>query len=328
MLYFDQRIWPITAFTGFLLDKEATGKSHYTIRNYKHTFKKVRRFLNEEDPLLENMDREDWVGFFAWLQRQKVGGAAPRDELLSGKTIYNVYTNLSAFYSWAVSIGLSESNIIKTIEPPDYQLPQMIPFTREQLVKMLRACNKTATWRNRDIRTKRPTAKRDQAIIRLLLSTGIRASELCGIQMKHLNLEQRSLIVYGKSKGRDPKSRPVFFGLRTQRAIWYYLTTLPTERPDDASLFLSSRGPTGLTPNALYQLISRLGERVGINDCKPHRFRHTFAITYLRNGGDVLTLQALLGHTSLEMVRHYARIAAQDCQRVHQTADPVDNWNL
>ena len=53
-----------------------------------------------------------------------------------------------------------------------------------------------------------------------------------------------------------------------------------------------------------------------------------YAITYLRNGGDVLTLQALLGHADLKMVKRYAQVAAADCERVHQAASPVDNWKL
>lgn len=83
-----------------------------------------------------------------------------------------------------------------------------------------------------------------------------------------------------------------------------------------------------MSRDVLYRLLRRIGERGQVANVHPHRFRHTFAITYLRNGGDIFTLQTLLGHSTLDMVRHYARIAECDTERVHEIASPVDNWRL
>jgi len=83
-----------------------------------------------------------------------------------------------------------------------------------------------------------------------------------------------------------------------------------------------------MNKNALRLLIVHLGKKAGIKHCHPHRFRHTFAITYLRSGGDVFTLQALLGHSTLDMVQHYARIAEIDVEQAHKRASPADNWRL
>jgi integrase/recombinase XerD len=67
---------------------------------------------------------------------------------------------------------------------------------------------------------------------------------------------------------------------------------------------------------------------VGDPNLHPHRFRHTFAIQFLRNGGNIFALQQLLGHSSLEMVKHYAQLAEMDLENAATHSSPADNWRL
>ncbi len=87
--------------------------------------------------------------------------------------------------------------------------------------------------------------------------------------------------------------------------LWRYLAERTDGEDAEAPLCLV-RYDRPMNKTALRLQIVHLGQKTGIKKCYPHRFRHTFAITYLRSGGDVFTLQALLGHSTLDMVRHYA----------------------
>jgi site-specific recombinase XerD len=75
-------------------------------------------------------------------------------------------------------------------------------------------------------------------------------------------------------------------------------------------------------------MLQNLGERAGVDDVHPHRFRHTFAIEYLRNAGDPWTLQRLLGHSTMAMVSRYLNLAQQDLKDAHARSSAVANWRL
>ncbi len=238
---------------------------------------------------------------------------------------------LSSLYTWGTDMGVVPDHLLRRIPRPRFETPQVEPFTQDQVSAMLKACDSTNPWKGREgIRSQRHTADRDRAIILVLLSTGMRASELCGICLRDLDLGNNRISVAGKGKGRDAKQRSVYIGKRTAKALWKYLTPFIGEMNPDDPVFTVGMADDlrPFTRDVLTRLINRIGERAGIDRAYPHRFRHTFAINYLRNGGDVLTLQRLLGHESLEMVRRYANVAAADCAAAHKTADPVDNWRL
>lgn len=316
------------ATEGMLIYKKASGKSPNTIADYRTQLKKLQAFF-PDDPPLASITRDQLISFLAWLHDGYISkslGRIPRPPAkLSPKSILNIHTCLSALWSWAVEVGLVEKNIVRTIEPPEITNPAIEPLTQEQIAAILKACECSAAWGSRPtITSRRPTADRDRAIVLLLLDTGLRASELCNIRISDVNLSGNSIKVLGKGY----KERIVYFGKRTSKALWKYI--VPRLDGDKESfLFVVGGGdPRQMNRSVLNKLLRRIGERAGVTNVYPHRFRHSFAITYLRNGGDVFTLQELLGHSDLKMVQHYAHIAQTDCESAHKKASPVDNWKL
>ncbi len=323
------------AYKSFMHYKEAAGLSKYTIRNYGTTLKKLALFF-EEEPLFAAVTFDDWVEFFHWLQEDytpAMNGVAPRKiDSLSPKTVRNIHTNLSAFYTWALELELTEAHLIRKIEKPRYEPPVIEPFTEEDVAAMLKACNHTNEYDTRaGVSNTRPTAERDRLIIALLWSTGLRASELCDIRFGDLNMSRRAIRVRGKGGGRGNKERIVHFGKKTEKLLWKWLTPRISDLEERDHIITVSEGTVNEGPmhrSVLTKLIRRIGERAGVKNAYPHRFRHTFAIWYIRNGGDLFTLQGLLGHSSLDMVRRYARLAAADYAAAHERADPLDNSKI
>jgi integrase/recombinase XerD len=191
-----------------------------------------------------------------------------------------------------------------------------MPFSEDQIRALLGV-----------IDTKSHIGFRNWAIILTLLDTGMRVSELTDLKMNDVNLAQRCLKVLGKGN----KERIVPIGVTVQRAIAKYLNKYRPSPlyPLSDNLFLSRDGMP-LTPNGVQSMIEKYANSAGITGVRasPHTFRHTFAITYLRNGGDVFTLQRILGHETLDMVRQYVCLAQYDLQEAHLRCSPVDNLKI
>ncbi len=318
------------AVAGLLFYKRAEGKSPNTLNDYRTCCAKLQEYL-KTDPLFASITRAQLVSFFDWLQNdytRQPNGPIPRGPIkLSPKSILNVHTALSALWSWAIAEEITTKNIVRTITPPNVQEPVVEPFTREEVEAMLKACRRTATYKtNGFVTNDRPTGDRDAAIVLLLLDTGLRADELCHVKIADLDMAGNKIKVLGKGK----KERLVYFGKRTSKSLWkYLLPRVSTMQPPDLFLFVGPPDdPRPMERHVLLRLVKRIGDRAGVANVYPHRFRHSFAINYLRNSGDLFTLQQILGHSDLKMVRRYASIAQTDCARAHQTASPVDNWKL
>jgi len=125
---------------------------------------------------------------------------------------------------------------------------------------------------------------------------------------------------FGGSQG--GKGRAVYLGKVNTQVVWHFL--VPREQGDDRSarLFVTWAGPA-MRPCAPLQLVRAAGKKAGVANVYAHILRHTSATTYLGSGGDVFTLQQILGRRSLDMVRHYVRIAQPDVVQARCKATPA-----
>jgi site-specific recombinase XerD len=242
--------------------------------------------------------------------------AKPQETGLSGYTINTYMRSLRAFWSW-----LEEEGIIEESPFCQFKIPRapkkLIPTFSEEQVKALLA----------QVDTSSPTGLRNYTIILLLFDTMIRVSELTGCRMEDLNLEGRSLKVWGKGS----KERIVPFGRAVQKALWRYTTLYRPEPllPRQDMLFLTADGRP-MTKNRIEAIIKAYGKKARIKGVRvsPHTFRHTGAVAFLRNGGDLFSLQRIMGHSSLEVLRGYVNLSQGDLNRVQAKASPLDNLGL
>ncbi|MBA7661083.1 Tyrosine recombinase XerC [subsurface metagenome] len=298
------------------------GKSPKTIEIYTTAITILERFL-KEDGLPTDVAQigvHELKLFILHLQRTKAYRdhlyTRPQQKGLTGHTINCYLRAIRAFWSWLVSEEIVETNPFDRIKIPKPPKKVILPFTDDQIKTLLST-----------IDTRSATGFRDWTIILTLLDTGLRVTELAKIELKDANVNQRSLKVYGKGA----KERVVPIGVTAQRAIAKYVTRYRPSPVDQLldHLFLTKAGES-LTANRIETIIKKYGMKAGIDGvrCSPHTFRHTFAISYLRNGGDVFSLQRILGHESLDMVRNYVNMAQYDLQAAHQRCSPVDNLKI
>lgn len=312
------------AIEGFLLEKQAQRLSPYTIKDYTVAFRKLQAFLG--DPVFASITLDQMRAFMADLGKpRQPDGIAPRPVMvLSKKTMLNVHTALSALWTWAVTEGLTKRHLLHEIPRPEKRA--VTPFTEQDIKTLLAACDRSKPYERPGKKTSdhgRATGLRDRAIILLLLDTGIRASELSDMQIQQVDIKNKRIRVMGKGS----KERMLPISPTTTKAVWRYLSTQRKDEAVDQPLFLTLVG-RAVTRTGLLQLLNSLGERAGVPNCHPHRFRHTFAVNFLRNGGNAYELQMSLGHSTLEMVKTYLSLSEADLENAHKRASPVEKWRL
>lgn len=223
-------------------------------------------------------------------------------------SLYSVHGRQRAarrLFSWLLEEGLIERN--PALEVPLVRLPQQPPkaLADEDLTRLLGRLPQESV--------------RDRAIILFLIDTGCRVGGLCSLTPDAVEVPDRCAIVTEKGS----RSRRVYYTDLTADALALYLAVRPAVACD--ALFISARGEP-LTTNGVRMLLERIGKRAGVRGrINAHSFRHAFARSFLRNGGNLAALGRLLGHTpgSPVTARYYAVWDDRELQEFHGRYSPL-----
>lgn len=229
-----------------------------------------------------------------------------RDRALSDSTVATRLRSLKAFTAWLADEEWIPKNPLKKIKMPREADTAKELLSPGEVDKLLTACS-SHQYRN---------GRRDYAIILALYSTGLRAAELLALRVADIDYG-RGLITVRRGKG--GKGRVVPLGSKVDRAIDRYLAGRNTSQGD--LIFLTDDGAP-MSYVALRQMLRRRGDMAGVK-ANAHKFRHSFAVAYLRGGGKLETLRSIMGHSTFDLTLHYARLAGVDIAEAHERADPA-----
>ena len=299
----------------YQLYNRAVGKSASTVAWYGVRLGLFRRFLGDE-ATLEGLTVDSARAYIVHLQdRTDRHAGSPFVITATGKLstayIHGCVRAIRAFASWLHAENYTETNRLKAVKPPKVQ-HKVIPVLNDGEVQKL-----LGRFDQED-----PFGARNYAMVFTLLDCGLRASELAGLSVKDAYLKDGYLKVLGKGN----KERLVPLGAAAQKALvrWRDFFRPQFEPGDCPSLFVAADGGR-MTVQALQEVVRRAARSSGVPRVYCHLLRHTFATNYLvREVGDPFRLQQILGHTSLEMVRHYVNIANVQASLLERRASPMD----
>ncbi|MCS7163749.1 MAG: tyrosine recombinase XerC [Thermodesulfovibrio sp.] len=289
----------ITKFLNYL--RVQKGDSPHTFRAYRKDLEEFFEFAKVEP---EKVDPIVIRGFIS-------------EQILKGKsktTVARKLSTLRSFFSYLYSEGLIKNNPARVVS--SLKIKRNIPrfLTVDDAFRLVEAPSEESF-----------TVQRDRAILELFYSSGIRVSELCGLNIEDLDLKQGLIKVKGKGK----KERIVPLGKKAKEALKKYLAIRHLVRIkkkislDDTPLFINNRGKR-ISDRQVRRIVEKYAKIIGVVEkVTPHTIRHTFATHLLMEGADLRVIQELLGHTSLSTTQIYTHVDLKHLLDVYDKAHPL-----
>lgn len=264
--------------------KRAEGCSEKSLKYYQATLKKMIITVGKNIREIVTDELRDYLTSY-----QATHGS-------SKVTIDNIRRIMSSFFNWLEDEEYIIKSPVRRIHKVKVSTTVKETYSDEELEKLRDSC----------------TQIRDLAMIDFLASTGIRVGELVLLNRNDINFQERECIVFGKGS----KERVAYFDARTKLHLQKYLNS---RSDNDEALFVSlNKNSTRLTIGGVESRLKSLGQKVGISNVYPHKFRRTLATTAIDKGMPIEQLQQLLGHKRIDTTLHYAMVKQQNVKIAHR----------
>lgn len=245
------------------------GKSPRTIYAYERTAKKLFETLQKN---YTDMTVSDMRYFLAYEKSRGV----------SNRTLENTRVQISVFFAWLVEEELIAKNPCRSISPIKYPQEVRLPFSSVEIDALRSAC----------------VTKKERALVEVLLSSGVRVSELCSITLSDIDFNTLAVKV---REGKGAKQRVVYINELACKHLVEYLTT----RGINGEYLFYNKWKKALEPGGVRHILKKIGERAGVSNVHPHRFRRTFATGLANRGMEIQEIGMLLGHSNLNTTLEY-----------------------
>ncbi len=292
------------AIDSFLNDRKSRNRSPNTIKFYRNYLDAFEKYSNSQ--AVTSIQDIDPIFLRTYIllisQTHNPGG------------VHSAFRSLRVFLLWVEKEELMPDtwkNPIHKVDAPF--VPQKIiePVSLEDVQALLLTCKEKDFFDTRD-----------KSLIFLLLDTGARAQEVCDINLEDVDLNSGQVAI---QCGKGSKPRYVFVNITTRKAIRTHLRIRGDH--NSPALFVSKTNER-LTYDGLRQLLQRRSKKAGLKkEPTLHDFRRQFALSMLNNGADIFSLQRLMGHSDISMLRRYLAQTTKDISAAHAKYSPVENYS-